>query len=62
MASTISSGSRLVKQAEQSMLEDIRLRMSLLSNPDWRRQMQESHDFFTQPGAEGASLSDLGRE
>jgi hypothetical protein len=50
-----------MKTAEASMMEDIRLRVSLLSNPEWRRQMEESHLFFTS-GDKGRTLSDLGRE
>jgi hypothetical protein len=60
MAATLAQ-TGLVKQAEQSMMDDIRLRVSLLSNPEWRRQMEESHKFFTS-GGKGRTLSDLGRE
>lgn len=60
MATRVAQGG-LMKTAEASMMEDIRLRVSLLSNPEWRRQMEESHLFFTS-GDKGRTLSDLGRE
>jgi len=59
MATRVAQGG-LMKTAEASMMEDIRLRVSLLSNPEWRRQMEESHLFTS--GDKGRTLSDLGRE
>jgi len=60
MAVNVASGG-LVKDAEKSMMEDIKLRVSLLSKPEWRRQMEESHQFFTS-GGKGRTLSEIGRE
>ena len=35
--------------------------LSLLSNPEWRRQMEESHTFFLS-GGKGRTLREVGRE
>ena len=61
MTAKAATGGKLLKQAEASMMEDIRLRVSLLANPEWRRRMEESHGFFMS-GGKGRMLSDLGRE
>lgn len=61
MPSTAAKSGTFLKQAEDSMMEDIRLRVSLLANFEWRRQMEESHRFFLS-GKKGRTLSDLGWE
>lgn len=53
--------SQLLDRAKRTVGEDIRIRVSLLMNEDWCRQMEESHKFF-QAGNEGFSLRDLERE
>lgn len=61
MASNAAMGGTLSKKAKQSMMEDINLRVSLLMNPEWLRQMDESDRFFLS-GGKGKSLRDLGWE
>jgi len=50
----------IIESAEKRLMEDIRLRATLLLNEEWRRQMNASHRYFNS-GKEGHSLSDLGR-
>jgi hypothetical protein len=61
MSTTAAPGGELLRTAAASMMEDIRLRSSLLGNAEWRRQMEESHAYFAS-GAKGRTLSDIGRE
>jgi hypothetical protein len=61
MATVAAPNGDIITRAKSSLMEDLRLRTNLLSNPEWQRQMLASHEFFTS-GHRGRSLADLGLE
>ena len=61
MATTVLDERLLAHASMRSVAEDIRLRVTLFSDDEWRRQMEASHTYF-QGGGEGKTLTELGLE